>query len=152
MISTALRPLEERAYANYWANPGSGFEGRNYTVERHKYRIAKNEEAKITKTPAWLVWSGKENIETIPVMKEGKTSILITGDSSRNKEMCLACGGFTTVKIELPQNWNKLMKELGYKPLEEFYLQTNMLPQQAKTYNFYKKNNRASFRMRSNSN
>lgn len=27
-----------------------------------------------------------------------------------------------TIKIELPDNWNDLMQELGYKPLESYYL------------------------------
>jgi len=31
-------------------------------------------------------------------------------------------GGFETVCIELPRNWNKLMQEKGYKPIEEYYI------------------------------
>ena len=31
-------------------------------------------------------------------------------------------GGCATVKIELPKNWDKLMEELGYQPLKEFYI------------------------------
>jgi len=31
-------------------------------------------------------------------------------------------GGNATVRIELPGNWNSLMEELGYPPIEQFYL------------------------------
>ena len=31
-------------------------------------------------------------------------------------------GGYATVGIELPAQWDKLMAELGYRPLKEFYL------------------------------
>lgn len=29
-------------------------------------------------------------------------------------------GGYATVKIDLPEQWDSLMAELGYRPLEEF--------------------------------
>jgi len=32
-------------------------------------------------------------------------------------------GGAITVEIELPANWDKLMAELGYPPLKEFFLE-----------------------------
>ena len=62
-------------------------------------------------------------------MKQGKTAILITGDESRNKTMCIPGGGMTTIKIELPKNWNKLMQEKGYEPLEKFYLKSDLKPE-----------------------
>ena len=31
-------------------------------------------------------------------------------------------GGFETVAIELPADWDKLMQEKGYKPISEFYI------------------------------
>ena len=31
-------------------------------------------------------------------------------------------GGYATIAIDLPKNWDKLMEELGYKPLTEFFL------------------------------
>lgn len=45
---------------------------------------------------------------------------LVTGDVDRNKELCLPGGGFTTVKIELPKDWDKLMSERGYASLKTF--------------------------------
>ncbi|MBQ7694441.1 MAG: hypothetical protein IJT50_04895, partial [Lentisphaeria bacterium] len=63
-----------------------------------------------------------------PVMKTGKTAILVTGDANRNKTMCVPGGGFTTVRIELPRNWDKLMAERGYAPLKSFYLRSDLKP------------------------
>jgi hypothetical protein len=50
------------------------------------------------------------------------TAFLITGDAARNKVQTMPGGGYATVGIELPAQWDKLMAELGYRPLKEFYL------------------------------
>lgn len=133
LVETARRPLEERAYANFWANPGSSFEGKKYTPQMHARKIGKNEFAKETETPKWLAWTGKDKMTTVPVMKEGKTAIVVTGDANRNKVLTVPGGGFATVKVELPQNWDGLMAELGYKPLESFYVKTDKKPAQIKS-------------------
>lgn len=138
LIATARRPVAERAYANYWANPGSAFEPQSYSPSRHTVRIGQKEGAKITITPPWLAWSNLEQLETVPVMAKGKTAMLITGDPSRNKTMCVPGGGFASVKIELPKNWDDLMEKAGYPPLATFYLQSDLAPatsaQQFKNY------------------
>ena len=61
-------------------------------------------------------------------MTPGKTAMLVTGDASRNKTMCVPGGGFVSVKIELPKNWDTLMKEAGYQPLRSYYLQSDLTP------------------------
>ena len=55
-------------------------------------------------------------------MTKGNTSIIITGDSTMNKVQILPGGGFKIIKLELPENWDQLMNELGYDPLRNFYL------------------------------
>ena len=50
------------------------------------------------------------------------TAFLITGDAARNKVQTMPGGGYATVKIELPRNWDKLMAELGHQPLKEFFV------------------------------
>lgn len=55
-------------------------------------------------------------------MKRGMTAFLITGDAARNKVQTMPGGGYATVKIELPRAWDKLMAELGYQPLKEYYI------------------------------
>ena len=59
---------------------------------------------------------------TVPTMQRGMTAFLITGDAARNKVQTMPGGGYATVKIELPKNWDSLMEELGYTPLKEFFL------------------------------
>ena len=46
------------------------------------------------------------------------TAFLITGDAARNKVQTMPGGGYATIKIELPENWDSLMTERGYEPLE----------------------------------
>ena len=128
LIKTARRPVEERAYANYWGNPGSSFNPETYSVRRHVSRIGRTEGAENTPVPPWLAWTGKERMDTVPVMVAGKTALIITGDANRNKTMCVPGGGFASVKIELPKNWDKLMEAAGYQPLKKFYLESDLTP------------------------
>ena len=128
LIATARRPLAERAYANYWGNPGSAFDPRTYSMDRHIARLGRTEGASTTAAPPWLAWTGRKQLETVPVIAPGKTAIIITGDASRNKTMCVPGGGFASVKIELPKNWDKLMAEAGYQPLARFFLRSSLTP------------------------
>ena len=128
LIFTARRPLAERAYANYWANPGSAFDPETYSMRRHETRIASTEDGQETAAPPWLAWSGLETLETVPVMTENKTAILVTGDANRNKTMCVPGGGFATIRIELPKNWDELTEKLGYAPLSSFELKSDLKP------------------------
>lgn len=138
LIATARQPLDARVYANYWANPGSSFNEKTYSIRRHSYRIARKENARTTAVPPWLAWTNAKTMETVAVMQPGKTAIIITGDENRNKTMCVPGGGFTSVKIELPEKWDELMAKAGYKPLKSFYLKSNLTPavkpQQFKNY------------------
>ena len=84
---TARIPLGSRTFANYWGNPGSAFNPETYSVRRHAYRIARKEGSEETPTPPWLAWTGAEYMETVPAMAEGKSTFLVTGDPSRNKEL-----------------------------------------------------------------
>ena len=71
----------------------------------------------MTPTPQWYDSPETEQM-TIPVMKKGMTAFLITGDAARNKVQTMPGGGYATIKIELPENWDTLMTELGYEPLK----------------------------------
>ena len=120
LIATARRPAQERAYANYWANPGSAFDPNKYTVEQHLKKIIRTENGRLTDAPAW--YPTKERLYTVPVMKPDMTPILITGDPNRNKAQTMPGGGYATIEIELPANWDALTTALGYKPLADFFL------------------------------
>ena len=120
LIHTARRPLHERVFANYYANPGSNPEER-HPIRNWRAHLTRTEGASSTPTPVWHDTPETEMV-TIPTMKDGMTAFIITGDSSRNKVQTMPGGGFETVLIELPQNWDKLMEEKGYRPISEFYI------------------------------
>jgi hypothetical protein len=123
LIATARRPAHERAFANYWANPGSAFDPARYTVEQHLKKILRDEDGELTAPPPWFPKiAGVEQIHTVPVMRKGMTPILVTGDPDRNKVQTMPGGSCVTIKIELPANWDALLAELGYRPLKEFHL------------------------------
>lgn len=124
LIETARRPLYMRAYANYWANTGSQQYGK-YTFEEYYNRLLKDpdELAALTNTPAWLYGIVDDaKIETIATMLKGQTPMLITGDTDRNKFQVMPGGGYVTIQIELPENWDELVAPLGYEPLSSFYI------------------------------
>jgi len=122
LVATARRPAYERAYANYWANPGSAFPAR-YTMGMHVKKIIRTEGGELTDPPPWLEkGDAPEKIYTVPVMETGLASILVTGDADRNKVQTLPGGNSVTIEIKLPANWDALMAELGYQPLSRFFL------------------------------
>ena len=72
----------------------------------------------------------KETGSCIAAEYVGVPSVLIAGPgfaeqakyTARNKVQTMPGGGYATIKIELPANWDALMKEAGYRPLKEFCL------------------------------
>lgn len=124
LIVTARRPLYMRAFAAYYANTGSQQTDR-YSFRQYysMLRRDKDEQAAMTETPAWLAEvAGEEEIWTIATMNKGETPLLVTGDGDRNKFQVMPGGGYVTVEIRLPENWNELVSPLGYAPLESYYL------------------------------
>ena len=128
LVETSRIPLGERAFANYWGNPGSAFDPATHPVSHHERRIAYSESAEETQTPPWLAWTGIDSMQTVPAIERGKSALLVTGDPSRNKELCVPGGGFATIKIVLPKAWDSLMAERGYKPIAEFTLTSDLKP------------------------
>lgn len=130
LIETARRPLYMRAYANYWANTGSQQYGK-FTFEEYYNKLLQDpaELAALTDTPAWLEGIVKDDkLETIATMLKGQTPLLITGDTDRNKFQVMPGGGYVTVKIELPENWDELVVPLGYEPLSSYYIDGSNVP------------------------
>lgn len=124
LVATARRPAHERAYSNYWANPGSSFDPTRYTVGMHTNRIIRKENGELTDPPPWFPkLPGIDQIYTVPVMQAGQTAILVTGDADRNKVQTMPGGTPATIEIKLPANWDALLAEQGYPPLSEFYLE-----------------------------
>ncbi len=120
LIKTARKPVYMRAYANYWANPGSQqFE--RFSFNQYQANTQRKEGAELTEVPNWLKFNSKsEKVLTVPAMEKGVTPIIVTGDRDRNKVQVMPGGLYATVKVELPKNWDKLMADLGYHPLSNF--------------------------------
>ena len=121
LIEASRRPLKERAFANYYANPGGAKDGGKHNLRQYQGHIRKTEGGEMTPTPAWYD-SPESQQMTIPTMKRGMTAFIITGDAARNKVQTMPGGGYVTIQIRLPRNWDSLMSELGYKPLKEYKL------------------------------
>lgn len=122
LIATARRPLYERTYAHYYANPGSSIDPDRTSLQEYMERLKDEENAEMTPTPEWYASDATEML-TIPTMQKGETAFVITGDPSRNKIQTLPGGGMSTVAVELPAAWDDLMEEKGYEPLRSFYLE-----------------------------
>ena len=121
LIDESRRPVKERAFANYYANPGGAKDGGEHTLRQYQGHIRKDEGGKMTPTPQWYDSPESEQM-TVPTMQRGMTAFIITGDAARNKVQTMPGGGYATVAIDLPKNWDRMMEELGYKPLTEFFL------------------------------
>ena len=122
LIATARRPLYERAFAHYYANPGSAINPNHTSLSQYMAQLQEEEDAEMTTTPVWYA-SDAAQMLTIPTMVKGETAFLITGDASRNKIQTMPGGGMSTVAVELPEAWDELMEEKGYEPLRSFYLE-----------------------------
>ena len=115
LVDASRRPVKERAFANYYANPGGAKDGGQHTLRQYQGHIRKDEGGRMTPTPAWYDSPESEQM-TVPTMKRGMTAFIITGDAARNKVQTMPGGAYATIKIELPANWDSLMEELGYQP------------------------------------
>ena len=120
LIAASRRPVKERAFANYYANPGGAKDGGRFNLRQYQGHIRKEEGGAMTPTPQWYDSPESEQM-TIPTMKKGMTAFIITGDSARNKVQTMPGGGYATIKIELPENWDSLMADLGYEPLGSYF-------------------------------
>lgn len=121
LIEASRRPLKERVFANYYANPGSRKDGGEHNIRQYTAHLGRTEEAQVTPTPEWYD-SPETEMKTIATMKRGMTAFIVTGDAARNKVQTMPGGGFATVEIELPRDWDSLVAKLGYHPLSEFKL------------------------------
>ena len=122
LIENARRPAYERAFANYYANPGSRKDGGEHTFRQYLSHIISTEGGEETATPAWYATDAATML-TIPTMEKGSTAFLITGDASRNKVQTMPGGGFSTVAIDLPAAWDSLMAAKGYPALLDMYIE-----------------------------
>ena len=96
---------------------------RNFPSPSTKKRLERTEEARLTEAPVWYALPDgceSDKMMTIPTMEPRMTAILLTGDAARNKVQVMPGGGYSTVKINLPANWDELMTAKGYRPLSTY--------------------------------
>lgn len=122
LIVTARRPLYERTFAHFYANPGSAIDPDKVPFAQYMAQLQEEENAEMTNTPEWYACDDAQML-TIPTMAKGETAFIVTGDASRNKIQTMPGGGMSTVAVELPADWDVLMEEKGYEPLRSFYLE-----------------------------
>ncbi len=122
LMENSRRSAYERAFANYYANPGSRKDGGEHSFSQYLAHIKKEEGGEKTATPVWYD-TEEPTMITIPTMEKGATAFLITGDASRNKIQTMPGGGFATVAIDLPAAWDSLTTALGYLPLSNYQLE-----------------------------
>lgn len=119
LIKTARKVTHEWAFSKVYGSPG-------FIYPPFEEELANTLAEPVVEKgglPPWLPrFPGWKKIETTPAIAEGKLEIIVCGDPSRNKAQTLAGGGLNTIEIRLPTNWNELMREAGYRPLDEFLL------------------------------
>ncbi|MDY4432518.1 MAG: hypothetical protein SPE38_05525 [Prevotella sp.] len=121
LVNNSRRPAYERAFANYYANAGGRKDGGEHSFQQYLRYIISTESGDETPTPVWYD-TKSETMTTVPTMQKGTTAFLVTGDSSRNKVQTMPGGGFSTISIDLPSNWDSLMSAKGYPALKDYYL------------------------------
>ena len=121
LINLARRPVRERVFAKYYAAAGSSKDTGERTMKEYGGYIRRTEGAELTAPLPWRDPALGEQ-HTVPVMKEGMTAFIVSGDAARNKVQTMPGGGTATIQIELPRDWDTLMAELGYKTISEFYI------------------------------
>lgn len=124
LIENSRRPAYERAFANYYANPGSRKDGGEHTFRQYLSHIISYEQAEETLTPIWYD-TDAATMTTISTMEKGATAFLVTGDASRNKVQTMPGGGFSIASIDLPAAWDSLMAAKGYQPLSDYQLESS---------------------------
>ena len=126
LVELARRPAKERAFAKYYASPGSAKDGGEHTFREFFGYVRRTEGAEMTPAAPWRDYPEAEQL-TVPAMKPGMTDFLVTGDAARNKIQTLPGagpgGGGATIRIDLPPDWDALLAPLGYAPLRDFALQ-----------------------------
>lgn len=121
LVDNSRRSAYERAFANYYANAGGRKDGGEHTFNQYMSHIISTEGGEDTPTPVWYD-TNSETMTTVPTMEKGSTAFLVTGDASRNKVQTMPGGGFSTVLIDLPADWDSLMEDKGYPALQDMYL------------------------------
>lgn len=121
LMKTARKPTFEAAFSKLYGSFGEVYG----TFEEVLKDLLAGPEAEKGKLPVWYGrFPGWQDIVTTPCLTPNKPpEILVCGDPSRNKTQALPGGSVSTQEIQLPLKWDKLMAELGYPPLKNFFVE-----------------------------
>lgn len=118
LIKTGRKTTHEAVFSQVYGSFGRVSGSFDAELARAR-RSGRSEKGKL---PPWYPrFPGWEEIETVPAINA--VEFIVCGDPSRNKVQVLAGGPGTAIKeIKLPANWDQLMEDAGYRPLQEFFL------------------------------
>ena len=121
LMKAARKTTFEAAYSKLYGSFGEVYG----TFEEVLKDLMDSPEAEKGKLPPWYGrFPGWEEIVTTPSLRPDRPpEILVCGDASRNKTQTLPGGSIVTREIRLPAKWDKLMADLGYPPLKNFFLE-----------------------------
>ncbi len=130
LINTARRPLWMRTYAHYWANTGSKIH-MNTSFDEH-YNDIKNgastenverDYVSLTSVPEWLTGVVPfDAIDTTQTIEANNTGFVITGGDVSCQAQIMPGGDTCSFNVNLPRNWDTLVANEGYSPIENYYL------------------------------
>lgn len=130
LIDTARRPLWMRTYAHYWANTGSKIH-MNTTFDEHYNDIKRGastenvERDYVSQTPVpeWLRGVVPfETIDTTQTIEANNTGFVITGGDISSQIQVMPGGDACSFNVNLPRNWDTLVANEGYSPIENYNL------------------------------
>lgn len=130
LIGTARRPLWMRTYAHYWANTGSKIH-LNTTFDEHYNSIKKGastenvERDYVLSTPVPEWFKGVVpyvTIDTTQTIEANNTGFVITGGDLSSQIQIMPGGDCCTFNVNLPRNWDTLVAQEGYSPIDDYKL------------------------------
>ena len=122
LIENARRPLWMRTYAYYYANTGGAL-SKSFSAVYDELKNTASEDARSTASPPWMNGITYANIDTVATMKKGNTSIIVTGDSSRNKTQVMPGGVSANAEVKLSDRWDDLLTSINYFPQSDYELE-----------------------------
>ena len=130
LIDTARRPLWMRTYAHYWANTGSKIH-MNTTFDQHYNDIksgastenVERDYVSQTPVPEWLRGVVPfQTIDTTQTIEANNTGFVITGGNVSSQAQIMPGGDTCSFNVNLPRNWDTLVANEGYSPIENYNL------------------------------
>lgn len=122
LVNNARRPLAMRAYAYMYMNDNSK---KTYEDVYNELKASSSEDAKETPSPAWMEGITYPEIETVATMIKDNSTIIVTGDSSRNKTQVMPGGVMVSKKVKPSELYDALVTSVGYNAIQSYNITFN---------------------------